>query len=219
MNFRGVVPEEAWLDLVQRGQRRQYRRGAVLMGQGETATVVIALTDGIVKVAQSGRSGGDVPLALRGAGEVLGEMGALLDHPRSATVTAVTACTGYVLPTHAFRGFLARHRLEGAVYRLAVERMRENEQLRAALVRLPPLARVARVVGHLAAEVGILEGDHGAVHVQLGMDREELAVMAGMSRSSVMSVLRELHAAGVLALGRGRLVVNDTAALAELSEA
>ncbi|MEX2980985.1 Crp/Fnr family transcriptional regulator [Streptomyces sp. C36] len=217
MNFRGLVPEEAWADLVQRGQRRQYRRGAVLLRQGETATAVIALTDGIVKVAQSARSGEHVPLALRGAGEVLGEMGALLDHRRSATVTAVTACIGYVLPAHAFRGHLARHRLEGAVYRLAVERMQENENLHAALIRLPPRARVARVVGHLAAEVGTPDAD-GAVSVQLGMDREELAVMAAMSRSSVMAVLRDLHAIGVLTLGRGRLVVNDSAALAELSE-
>lgn len=216
MNFRGVVPEEAWSDLVQRGQRRQYQRGAVLLRQGETATAVIALTDGIVKVAQTAPSGGGAPLALRGAGEVLGEMGVLLNQRRSASVTAVTACTGYVLLAHAFRGYLARHCLEGAVYRLAVERMQKNEHLHAALARLPARARVARVVSHLATEVGVPDDD-GAVCVQLGMDRKELAVMAAMSRSSVMAVLRELQAAGVLTLRRGRLVVIDGAALAELS--
>ncbi|MFI0741164.1 Crp/Fnr family transcriptional regulator [Streptomyces sp. NPDC021100] len=212
-----MVSGEAWTDLVKRGQRRQYPRGAVLLRQGETANVVIALAEGIVKVVQTVPSGEGVPLALRGAGEVLGEMGALLDRPRSASVTAVTTCTGYVVLAHAFRGYLARYSLEGAVYRLAVERMQENEHLHAALTRLPIRARVARVVSHLAVEVGVPD-DHGAVCVQLGMDREELAVMAAMSRSSVMAALRDLHATGVLTLGRGRLVVNDAAALARLFE-
>jgi CRP-like cAMP-binding protein len=94
--------------------------------------------------------------------------------------------------------------------------MHENEQLRTALMRLSPQARVARVIEYLASEVGE-SADDGTVVLRLGMSRDELAAMASMSRSSAMAVLRELHDARVLELGRERLVVTDSAALTRLS--
>ncbi|MFF7867500.1 helix-turn-helix domain-containing protein [Streptomyces qaidamensis] len=95
--------------------------------------------------------------------------------------------------------------------------MHENEQLRTALTRLSPQARVARVIEYLASDVGE-SADDGTVVLRLGMSRDELAAMASMSRSSAMAVLRELHDARVLELGRERLVVRDSAALTKLSE-
>ncbi len=185
--------------------------------QGESSDFVIALTEGIVKIVQLAEDGTETPLALRGQGEVLGEIGALLDKPRSAAVKAVSECVGYVLPAHAFRGYIDRHGLNPTMYRLTVQRMHENEHLRTALTRLSPQARVARVIEFLATEVGE-SADDGTVVLRLGMSRDELAAMASMSRSSAMAVLRELHEARVLELGRERLVVRDSSALTKLSE-
>jgi CRP/FNR family cyclic AMP-dependent transcriptional regulator len=166
------------------------------------------LMDGLVKVAQVNECGDEMTLMLRGPGEVLGEMGALLGRPRSASVTAVRPCTGFVLPAHAFRGYLERHRLETVVYRLTVERLNSHERLRADLVHLPPLARMARMVSHLADEVGHPYGDDGVV-VELGMARTELATMAAMSRSSALAALSRLQSAGILTLGRRRVIIKD----------
>ncbi|WKU47029.1 Crp/Fnr family transcriptional regulator [Streptomyces sp. VNUA116] len=207
MNFREIVSDQAWKDLIQRSQRRLYRRGTILLRQGESATSVIALTEGTVKVDQAAESGDALTLTLRGPGEVLGEMGAILDRPRSATVRSVSACVGYVMPAHAFRGYLDRHQLATSVYKLAVDRMQEIERLRTDLASLAPAARVARVVAHLAQEVG--RPDNDGVLVELGMPREELAAMAAMSRSAAVPVLSQLQAAGILSLSRGRITVKD----------
>lgn len=217
MNFRDLVPDAAWNDLLHRGNRRRYRRGAPLFRQGESSGFVIALTEGIVKIARSTEDGIETPLALRSQGEVLGEIGALLDKPRSASVRAVSECIGHTLPAHAFRGYIERHNFNSIVYKIAIQRMHDNEQLRAALSRLPPHARIARVIQYLAKEIGERD-DSGTLTLRIGMSREELAAMASMSRSSAMAVLRDFHSANVLALGRERLVVKDSAALAKLSE-
>lgn len=217
MNFRHLIPSAVWTDLLNRGQRRRYLRGTWLFHQGESPSFVIALADGIVKIVQTSRDGTETPLALRGKGEVLGEIGALLDKPRSASVKAVSDCVGFVLPAHAFRAFVDRHALSSTVYRLTVQRMHENEQLRTAMTRLSPQARVARVIKYLAAEVGE-KADSGTVVLRLGMSRDELATMASMSRSSAMAVLRDLQNARVLELGRQRLVIKDSTALTRLSE-
>jgi CRP-like cAMP-binding protein len=212
MNFRSLVSSDVWRDLIDRGRWRTFPRKSVLLAQGESPDCVIVLVDGLVKVMQINERGDDLTLILRGPGEVLGEMGALLGRPRSATVTAVRHCTGVVLPAHAFRGYVERHRLETVVYQLTVERLNSHERLRADLVHLPPVARLARVVSHLADEVGQPHGDDGLI-VELGMPRTELAVMASMSRSSAIAALSRLQSAGILTVGRRRLVIKDVAHL------
>ncbi|MFI8424000.1 Crp/Fnr family transcriptional regulator [Streptomyces sp. NPDC085479] len=212
MNFLSLVAPDVWRDLIERGRRRTYRSQAVLLAQGESPDGVIALVDGLVKVVQGNEAGDRLTLMLRGPGEVLGEMGVLLDRPRSATVTAVRPCTGVFMAAHAFRGYVARHRLEPIVYRLSVDRLNSQERLRADLAHLPPAARLARVIVHLADEIGRRDGDTG-ITVELGMPREDLAAMAGMSRSSALAALARLQSTGIVSLGRRRLVVRDPALL------
>jgi CRP/FNR family transcriptional regulator, cyclic AMP receptor protein len=166
---------------------------------------VIALMEGTVKVTEAWPDGTVFPLALRGAGEALGEMAVLLDRPRSATVTAASRCVGHVIAAHAFRGFLVRHRLQAALYQLTVDRMRDSERRRSELVHLPSVARLARLIDRLRDEVGVQQA--GATLINLGMSRAELGVMAGMSRSTVVAALTELQALGAIKLGRRRIVV------------
>ncbi|MBC6456362.1 Crp/Fnr family transcriptional regulator [Actinomadura sp. HBU206391] len=212
MNFRSLVSADVWRDLIDRGRRRTYPSNAVLLAQGESPDCVIALVDGLVKVVQSNECGDELTLMLRGPGEVLGEMGALLGRPRSATVTAARRCTGVVLPAHAFRGYVERHRLERVIYQLTVERLNSHERLRADLVHLPSIGRVARVVSHLADEVGQPQGATSLL-VELGMPRTELATMAAMRRSSALVALGQLQSADILTLGRRRLIITDVARL------
>ncbi|MFJ9085563.1 Crp/Fnr family transcriptional regulator [Streptomyces sp. NPDC102384] len=208
-----MVSSGTWQELVGRGRQAHYRRGAVLLGQGDRAESVIALSEGTVKVTQVTEVGAALTLMLRGPGEVLGEMGVILDRPRSATLVAVSHCRASVIAARVFLECLNQLDLVPAVYRLAVDRMRHTEQLRMDLVSLPPAARIARVVLHLALEVGRPSRD--GLSVELGMPREELAAMAAVGRSSAVPLLRRLHEEGVLELNRARLTVRDISRLEE----
>ncbi|MEY9839792.1 Crp/Fnr family transcriptional regulator [Streptacidiphilus sp. EB103A] len=212
VNFRSLVPPEAWRDLVDRGRRRTYQRGSLLLRQGESPDSVIALVEGQVRVSQLNERGDELVLMLRGPGELLGEMGILVGRPRSASVTAAQRCVGMVLPAHAFRGYVDRHGLQAVIYQLTVERLNSHERLRVGLLHSSPVARIASVVSLLAEELGRPDGD--AVVVDLGVARAELAAMAAMKRSSAAAALRSLQAAGVLSLARRRLIVTDPGQLA-----
>lgn len=61
MNFRSLVSADVWRDLIERGRRRTYPSNAVLPAQGESPDCVIALVDGLVKVAQSNECGAAPP--------------------------------------------------------------------------------------------------------------------------------------------------------------
>ncbi|MFB6788706.1 Crp/Fnr family transcriptional regulator [Streptomyces olivaceus] len=206
-----MVSEQAWRALVEQGRSVIYQRGAVIYRQGDRASSVTLLEDGTVKVLQVTEGGAALTLTLRGPGEVLGEMGVILDRPRSATLEAVKLCSGHVLGARAFLASLDRLGLVPTVYRLAVDRMHHVEQLRTDLVSLPPAARVARVILHLTLEVG-RPGKDGML-IELGMPREELAAMAAVGRSTAAPVLRRLQVQGVLSLARTRLIVKDIEAL------
>ncbi|MFF8565068.1 Crp/Fnr family transcriptional regulator [Streptomyces albidoflavus] len=207
-----MVPEDAWSALAERGRRTVHRRGSFIYRQGDLASSVILLEEGTVKVLQVAEGGAALTLTLRGPGEMLGEMGVILDRPRSATLQVVNDCTGHVLSAGVFLAGLDQLGLVTTVYRLAVDRMHHVEQRRMELVSLPPAARVARVILRLAAEVG-RPGKDGTL-VELGMPREELAAMAAVGRSTAVPALRRLQDQGVLDLARTRLVVKDVEALA-----
>jgi CRP-like cAMP-binding protein len=75
--------------------------GRVLMRQGEVALECYVIESGEVVVTKDGQE-----LARRGPGTIVGEM-ALIDHgPRTATVTAVTPVTAYVLNRGEFSSLL-----------------------------------------------------------------------------------------------------------------
>lgn len=205
MNFMDAAGCEVWGDFIRRGVRRTWAAGDLVMRQGESASVVVALAEGTVKVTEVGLDGVVFPLALRGAGEVLGEVAVLLDCHHSATVTATSRCVGYAMAAHAFRGFFVRHRLQEALYRLGVDRMRDSEQRRSELVSLPPVARLARLIDRLREEVGVHRA--GAKIIDLGMCRAELGVMVGLSRSSVVAALTRLQDLGAITVGRRRIAV------------
>jgi hypothetical protein len=123
------MAEDIWSELVGIGRRRLFQPGQVLLRQGTSATSVVVLTDGIVRVRQGDEQGRRLTITLRGPGEVLGEYGVLLQRPRSASVEAALRCTGYVVPAAAFRRFAERHELTSAILRLAVERLEQREHL------------------------------------------------------------------------------------------
>ena len=70
------------------GGIRQWRRGEVILREGERFDWVVVLRAGRVKVASNTASGSEVVLALRGPGALLGEVSAIDRAPVSATVTS-----------------------------------------------------------------------------------------------------------------------------------
>jgi CRP-like cAMP-binding protein len=209
------MAKDIWSELVGFGRRRLFQPGHVLLQPGAPATSVIVLTDGIVRVRQGDEQGRRLTITLRGPGEVLGEYGVLLERPRSASVEAALRCTGYVVPAAAFRRFAERHELTSTILRLAVERLEQREHLDAGLAHLKPDARLAAVLLALVHEVGHETAE--GIRVDLGMPREDLAVMASMSRSLAMDVLRDFQARGLLLPGRQHITLVDLARLAVLA--
>lgn len=100
------------------------------MTQGEPSISIHFMLEGQVRVSRQRRSDAQpVQLAMHGSGEIVGEMGVLVDLPRSATVTAATPTTTLELDTASFeraaRAFPILHRV---LAKLLSERLRRTSE-------------------------------------------------------------------------------------------
>jgi CRP/FNR family cyclic AMP-dependent transcriptional regulator len=110
------------------GEPASYPAGTVIFEQGGTPDYVLLVRGGRVRIAAHGEGGGEVVLAERGPGELLGDLSGIDGKPRSASVTALEEVRGLLVPLRAFRSFLMDHpRAALALLELLSRRLREAD--------------------------------------------------------------------------------------------
>jgi CRP-like cAMP-binding protein len=119
----------ALMFLVRLGKRRVFQPNEILMRQGEPSTSIHFILSGRVR-AERARRTDDRPVKLADleAGAVVGEMGVVIDIPRSATVTALVPTETLELDAPNFdrlaKAYPILHRV---IARLLSERLRATE--------------------------------------------------------------------------------------------
>lgn len=198
------------------GRRQIFGPGEVLFVEGDPADYAALIDRGAIKVTQVAPTGYTSLLAVRGAGELVGEFGCLDDEPRSGTVTAVTPVAAYLIGASQFRKLVAEHpRLVLELLKIAVGRARESDRRRLEFGAYLAVTRIGRALLEMARRHGRpVPGSPGAVAVPTL--QRDLAGAASSSRESVARTLRKLQEGGVVETGRGQIVVNNLDLLAEL---
>ena len=84
--FLGSLARGTRAELLSRGERRAYPPGSALLNQGDRTFSVYLLLQGAVKIITVSPEGDTALLAIRSAGDIVGEMAALEGRPRSATL-------------------------------------------------------------------------------------------------------------------------------------
>ncbi|MGW0507313.1 Crp/Fnr family transcriptional regulator [Micromonospora sp. NPDC003241] len=195
----------ALLDL---GVRRRVPAGQILIHEGLRESHLILIEDGLTKVTAALADGRTALLSLRVGGDLVGEMSALNDQPRSATVTACGPARYSVIPSDRFRAFLKGH--PDAALELAAmvsDRLRWSNRRRIDFTSYPVTIRVARVVAELSRTHGRQAA--GGVVIDVRLTQSELATICGASETSIQKSLRELRNEGLVDTDYRRMTVRD----------
>jgi CRP-like cAMP-binding protein len=155
-----------------------------------------------------------VILSIFGPGEVMGDEGALMDEPRSATVTTITDVSGLDISAEQLLAFVEQQHLWPLMYRTVVQRRRQMSQ-QVLLSHLDVKGRLADWLLHLAKEVGRRTDDGWLLETTLS--QADLAARIGASRDAVAIELRRLREDKLVSTGRRRIVLHDLEALRRLS--
>jgi CRP/FNR family transcriptional regulator, cyclic AMP receptor protein len=215
--FLELLTETERADLLRRGGRRQWDRDEVVCTEGERTDWVLLVLSGWVKVASDTARGGEVLLAVRGPGALIGELAAIDRQPRSATVTAIDRLTGLVVPVAEFTGYLqANGRVGFLLMRLLTGRLRDADRKRIEFGAHSTTVRVAIRLVELAVRFGQRTPD--GVRVTVPLSQDELAGWTGASREAVSKALGVLRGYGWITTGRRQIVVHDLEALRLLTD-
>lgn len=204
-------PEQA--DLRSRGNLKRWRRDEVLFREHDQSDWVVVLMAGQVKVATGTPSGGQVVLAVRTRGALIGELAAIDHQPRSATVTVLAEVTGLVVLVPAFEAFLRQHpRVAALLPRLVAGRLRDADRKRVEFGAYDTTGRVAARLVELAERFGQRAGEAG-VRIAMPLSQDELASWTGSSREAVSKALGTLRSLGLVETSRRQVIVRDLPAL------
>jgi CRP-like cAMP-binding protein len=202
--------------LIGLGTRRTFPPGAALITEGAPEVDTFVLLDGCCKVLGNTVDGRAVLLSIRVGGDLVGELAALDDKPRSATVVAATTVVARVIDQQTFRRYLAdRPAAATAIHGAVAEELRRATRHRVHVHGAPIGARLALVLDYLAAAYG-RPGPDG-VHIDVPLSQPELASLIGVSEPSLHRALTDLRSRHVVATRYRRLVVCDPAALRALA--
>ncbi|MGH7753503.1 MAG: Crp/Fnr family transcriptional regulator, partial [Gemmatimonadales bacterium] len=173
---------------------------------------VLAVLSGNVKVSYFTDEGQEIVLAIRGPGELLGELETIDGEPRAATGTALGTVEAVAVGAESFTEFLQEYpRVALVVLRTLSRRLREATRRRVERSALDTTDRVAARLVELADQYGEASGGH--VRILLPLSQEELAAWVGVSREAVSKALRALRERGWIETHRRAVTVLNRDAL------
>jgi CRP/FNR family transcriptional regulator, cyclic AMP receptor protein len=172
------------------GRETAFARGMTLCLEGDPSTHVFILLAGWVKVISSTAKGGEIVLALRRAGDLIGDEAAALDGYRTATVRALMPVEALTIAAARFTAFLdAYPSATGAYRRVMAERQHELAVNMRGRMETSGAQRLARLLLDLAARCGD-STEHG-VRLAVPLSQADLASWAGMSRATLVRALHQ----------------------------
>lgn len=187
--------------------RRGYAAGEYLCHEGDQSKHVIVLVSGHVQVITHTPDGRELVIALRSAGDILGEMAALYDQPRTATLRALDKVEAITVPSNRFINLCqTRAKLAWTLLGVLHARFGELNQQRAEYGGGTASHRVYAQLAQMAAEHGAQNGS--TIEIKAGLTQQQLADNAATSRESYARALRSLRERGIISTGRGWIRVH-----------
>lgn len=188
-----------------------YHRDDRIFREGESTRHAVLVESGSVKITRRRPDGADMILAVRGANDLIGEMGAIDGTPRSASAVAMGPVRGHVLEAPAFERFVrANDRVAWLLIRSMAERQRDADQRRLDQAATSVPHRVAAELLDLAERsVALADGRVDSFVVS----QVELAEFVGATREAVSKALGDLRRSGAIETGRRSLRIVDRAKL------
>jgi CRP/FNR family cyclic AMP-dependent transcriptional regulator len=210
--FWDLLPPDERRALWSLGQDREYPPGTTLCVEGDPATHLFILLDGWVKILSVSEDGRQSILALRGAGDLVGEAAGEITGRRNATMQTIVTVRALVVGYDRFIEFLDTHRGGNHAYRyVIVLRWSDTE----AMLRIRALTNGAQRLAGLLLGLAERPGGQpeGVIEIAPPLSQDELADLAGTSRATVARALSGWRGRGLIRTGQRRITLIDVPGL------
>jgi CRP/FNR family cyclic AMP-dependent transcriptional regulator len=214
--FWGLLTATERMGLSALGRESTFARRATICVEGEPATYVFVLLDGWAKIFTVTEGGHEVVLALRGQGDIVGEIAGETTGHRTATVQAIEAVHALIVGFDRFSSFLDSNPGAARAYRRVVTQRWSDA---ATMLRIRAVTsgaqRLAQLLLDLAGRHG--KANDGEIHVTMPLTQEELASLAGTSRATVTRAYSDWRHRNLIRTGQRHLTIINAAGLRQVA--
>jgi CRP/FNR family transcriptional regulator, cyclic AMP receptor protein len=190
---------------------KEFPKGTVLFHEGEAGKEMFVLQSGRVVITKTVRDTLQT-LATLGPGEFFGEMALISNRPRNATATVEEPARLLVIDPKTFEGMI-RGNTEIAVRMIKklAERLDEADAQIETLLLADPGSRVVHQILRACQTRGrpMEEG------VEIDFNLREMPILTGVGEPGIRAEVARLERSGLLERTGDRLLVRDTARLAD----
>jgi CRP/FNR family cyclic AMP-dependent transcriptional regulator len=186
--------------------KRRFKRGEVVVAQGEKSNTLFIILTGRVRVMTSDKRGREVILATLQPGDYIGEMSLIDNEPHSATVRAEVQTDMLTLGRAEFARCLPENSsMSYAIMKGLVQRLRQADRKIESLALMDVYGRVARSLLEFA-----LPDRDGLLTIRERITRQDIAKMVGASREMVSRVMKDLEERGFIETREdGSMLIKD----------
>ncbi|MER5640555.1 Crp/Fnr family transcriptional regulator [Kitasatospora sp. NPDC002227] len=210
----GRVGEADRAVLLGLGHGVAYPAGQIVIHEADTSDFALLLLGGMVKVTARAQDGREALLAVRMAGDLVGEFAGIDGQPRIGTVTACgKVAARYILRSELLACTERRPAIGLALSASVVAKLRTATGRIVDFTGCDVLGRLARILHHLA----VTYGRPGRNRAELPLSQPEMATLVGAAESSVHKALRALRESGAVKTGYRRITILDLDHLARIA--
>jgi CRP/FNR family transcriptional regulator, cyclic AMP receptor protein len=194
--FRELDPA-ALSSLAERAVERSYKKGQLLVYQGDSGDSLFVMVEGLVKVMVTSEEGEEMVLVTLRPNDTFGELSLVDGGPRSASAEAVEPTRVLIITRAILLELLGEHpSLTDSLLRSLGSLARRLTEQAADLVFLDIHGRMAKLLLSMADQRG--KQTESGVVLDLNLTQADLAAMVGGSRQSVNQTLRSFESRGYL---------------------
>jgi len=191
---------EALRALARRGVVRSYRKGTLLVQEGDQGDTLYIILEGRLRVYSTGANGRELTFGIYGPGEYLGEM-SLDGGPRSASIETMQASSCAVVTRQTLLNHIAEHP-EFALDLLSkvIRRVRATTLTAKQMALNDVYGRLVSLLNQLG-----IDQDDGVRIVPDRLTHREIASRLGCSREMVSRLAKDLEVGGYIDSVHGQI--------------
>jgi len=188
--------------LASRGEPRRYRKGTLLIQEGDRGDTLFIILSGRVKAFSIDDREREIVYGVYGPGEYLGEM-SLDGGPRSASVITLEATACVVIARQTLRDHIAANpEFAFELLSRVIQRARVATRSARSMALLDVYGRVAALLN----EISVWQPD-GTRVIEPCPTHKEIAGRVGCSREMVSRLMKDLSVGDYLRVHAGRAVI------------
>ena len=198
------------------GRVGMFPRGVTMCVEGDPTTHLFVVLAGWVKVLSVTRDGQEILIALRGQGDLIGEIAGEATGYRTATVQTGSLVRSLIVGHDRFTAFLDTSPDIGRAYRHVItQRWNETATMLINRAATSGAQRLAALLINLAARYGVPVGHE--IDIEMPLSQEELASLAGSSRATVARALTDWRKRGLIQTGHRHITIISMSGLRKIA--